>query len=604
MVSSSPVPLENGASLSADGALVESGHPDTSRGAFRFSPNGRHSVCLLLSGERWMIERWSIGEPVRSWPLSVPAAGFAQVGVDDAGTITVLTPNGSQHELLRIPALHEGTIQGPGQVVPALICQLAQGAPGLAMSYTDLGTIVWKLSTDGPPSPLITTHGTLKGGLSLEPSGRHVAFNRLSRDDHGEPVCLDTDTGILSPLVPDQQGVQILLTQPGRSQLLLAVGLPERPRLATAQLDPILLIAQNIVLLPPHVNDLDAVIRPVAFDTLGSALYLAVDRGVRSCMIRHRLANGFQEQVPMPLGVVTASGACHDGVLRFPVSTPVRQLTLATVSDASARRARLAVQPAGESVPCLSVRTESFSTPAGSVEALVYGESWTTAHRVVIALHGGPEAHWQAAFNPSLVHLANCGFTVIAVNQRGSTGYGHRHQTAIQDAWGGPDLADIHYIADHIATMRRPHRENRLMIYGTSYGAFLALLTASTQPARWSHCVAVAPFLSGKRLYSEATTPVRNLLNRLGGRTEITDRIGSRDLLRTAQALRAKILLVHGTADSIVPISQSRTLHQQLIDLRYGADLEFIEAPDAGHSPLLDQNGRSINHRIADFLGR
>ncbi|MFB7868059.1 alpha/beta hydrolase family protein [Streptomyces sp. NPDC056069] len=608
MVNTSPPSLGNDASFSTGarngGATVDAGQPDLSRGAFRFSPNGRHGVCLVLSRERWMIERWSIGEPLRSWPLSVPNAGYAQVGVDNAGAVTVLAPHGSQHEQLLVPALHEGPIQGPGQFVPARLCQLAQGVPGLAMSYTDLGTEVWKLNDLEPPSPLVTTHGTLKGGLPLEPSGRYIAFNRLLPGDLPEPVRIDTHTGALSPLAPDRQGVQILLTLPETCRMLLAVGLPERPMLATAELDPVLLTAQDIVLLPPQINDLDASIRPVAFDTQGSALYLAIDRGVRSRLIRHRLDDGVQEQVAMPLGVVAASGACHDGVLRFPVATPVRQLTLATVGGASPRRARLSGISSGESVSCLSVRTESFSTPTGLVEALVYGESWTTAHRVVVALHGGPEAHWQATFHPSLVHLAHAGLTVIAVNQRGSTGYGHQHQAAIHHAWGGPDLEDIHYIADSITNLRRPHHENRLMIYGASYGAFLALLTASTQPSHWSHCVAVAPFLSGNRLYPTATTPVRNLLDRLGGRTEITDRFGPRDLLRTAHALRARILLVHGTEDSVVPISQSRTLHQHLIGLQYSAELEFIEAPDAGHSPLLDQGGRPIHRRIAEFLSR
>ena len=44
------------------------------------------------------------------------------------------------------------------------------------------------------------------------------------------------------------------------------------------------------------------------------------------------------------------------------------------------------------------------------------------------------------------------------------------------------------------------------------------MLAAATRPELWSHCIAVAPFLHGERLYRDAAPPVRRLLDRLGGR--------------------------------------------------------------------------------------
>ena len=116
------------------------------------------------------------------------------------------------------------------------------------------------------------------------------------------------------------------------------------------------------------------------------------------------------------------------------------------------------------------------------------------------------------------------------------------------------------------------------ILFGESYGAYLALLAAGHRPDLWSGCAAVAPFLSGDRLHAEASPTVRAAVERLGGR-------GGADVLAVARRIDGPLLVVHGDRDPTVPVSQSRALHHHL--RRPGRTrLEYVEVAGADHDPL------------------
>jgi dipeptidyl aminopeptidase/acylaminoacyl peptidase len=130
------------------------------------------------------------------------------------------------------------------------------------------------------------------------------------------------------------------------------------------------------------------------------------------------------------------------------------------------------------------------------------------------------------------------------------------------------------------------------------------LLAASADPDLWSHCVAVAPFLSGPSLYAEGSDGVRGLLDRLGGCTAIDDELGPRDLSRLCDRITAQLLVIHGGNDEVIPVSQSRALRAHL--LRAGRhesdDFTYLEPPNGGHYPLEGTGGAITHRRILQFL--
>jgi dipeptidyl aminopeptidase/acylaminoacyl peptidase len=218
----------------------------------------------------------------------------------------------------------------------------------------------------------------------------------------------------------------------------------------------------------------------------------------------------------------------------------------------------------------------------------------------VLALHGGPAAHWPLAFDAGLQALAEAGLAVVAPNPRGSTGYGRRHEEAIKGAWGGPDLADVIAVGTCLTRVRGGHRPPPAL-YGASYGAFLALLAMAEAPRLWSGCVAIAPFQSTTRLYADAGPGVRALLDRLDG---LATAGGPRpvDLLRRASQLRGRILVLHGGRDPTVPVRHSRELVAALAGVP-GVAVTYHELAGGGHQPV--RPGRHCPHfaEIVRFLG-
>src|SRR5207244_8781411 len=224
-----------------------------------------------------------------------------------------------------------------------------------------------------------------------------------------------------------------------------------------------------------------------------------------------------------------------------------------------------------------------FRSPHGAIETLVYEPP--TGHRnpmIVVALHGGPAALWSAAFTPELQLFAGLGAVLAAPNYHGSTGYGDEFVRALERAGGSIDLDDVLAV---IAALRdEPGCEGAaLVLYGHSYGAFLALLVAATRPDLCDAVIAVAPFTSLSSVGSASTPAVRRITNLLRDPARID---GDLDLLRRCRNLRARVLIAHGTDDRAIPIAQSRALYERLRACGYrdGQDLWFLPLQGEDHA--------------------
>ncbi|MGW4894515.1 alpha/beta hydrolase family protein [Kitasatospora sp. NPDC004240] len=253
-----------------------------------------------------------------------------------------------------------------------------------------------------------------------------------------------------------------------------------------------------------------------------------------------------------------------------------------------------------------TAQSVELAGPAGPLEAVVYGgDAWLSSPHLVLALHGGPADAWRLEFDPALQRMAAEGLAVVAPNQRGSTGYGLEHALAIRGAWGGPDLDDVLHLLDAVAGHRSALGLEPPALFGVSYGAFLALLTAAHAPAgQVTRCAVVAPFLSGARLLAEASAQVRALCTRLGGGDLIEDARGPRDVLLLAHRLTAPLLVVHGDRDEVVPVGQSRSLRHELLRIgrTEGTDFRYVEAAGSGHEVLAEEGAAVLHELLAGFL--
>ena len=195
--------------------------------------------------------------------------------------------------------------------------------------------------------------------------------------------------------------------------------------------------------------------------------------------------------------------------------------------------------------------------------------------QAVIYLHGGPHNCLLDSYSPVIAHLCEAGARVIGLNYPGSSGFGSDYRQRIQDDWGGVDADVIRLIREQVLDSY-----SVVSLYGVSYGAYLALLTAGRDPKLWSAVVACAPFTDLSSLYACGGAKLKSFLQtEIGGLLQDESTLRDRSPLTYASALcNVDIQLVHGRNDQLCPVEQTEHLYREILKRK--------ESVEAIHSHL------------------
>ncbi|MGI9628517.1 MAG: S9 family peptidase [Longimicrobiales bacterium] len=215
------------------------------------------------------------------------------------------------------------------------------------------------------------------------------------------------------------------------------------------------------------------------------------------------------------------------------------------------------------------------------ISAFVYPGVGDGPRPVLINIHGGPEA--QARLTNGHVQAQRAGFTVIAPNVRGSTGYG-KSFTKLDDGVLREDaVKDIGALLDWIAT--RPDMDGtRVGVQGGSYGGYMTLASLVHFGSRIKcgvDVVGVSNFVT----FLENTAPYRQDLRRAeyGDERDPEMRafLESISPLTHAERIVSPLMVVQGANDPRVPVTESR---QMVAKVRGNKQpVGYIEAADEGH---------------------
>ncbi len=223
---------------------------------------------------------------------------------------------------------------------------------------------------------------------------------------------------------------------------------------------------------------------------------------------------------------------------------------------------------------------------------------------LVVLPHGGPfliRDHW--AFDPEVQLLASRGYAVLQVNFRGSRGYGHDFYKAGQREWGGKmqdDLTD----ATRWAIAQGAADANRICIYGASYGGYAALMGAEKEPDLYRCAIGYAGVYNLK--YEGAHSDFAsaqwgaNFFKSMVGDNE-TDLL-QRSPISNVAALKAAVMLVHGSEDQRVPIANAEQLRDAL-EKRHIA-YEWLQKRGEGHGFYDEKNIAEFYEKMLAFLDK
>ena len=594
--------------------------PDGSAVALYYDVTGRNELHVLdpSTGD---VTRWSDGQVPRDarWHLRWDADGervfFHR---DDAGD--------EQNDVHAVGSDGSGepVVEMDGQVV---LRDVGEDGETLLVGSTRDGQMnLYRHDLAAGESTKITDYDRAVWGGLLSPDCERVAYatNESEDYDNVDAYVADADGADPRNLHVGETGAEATPVDwsPDGSRLLVSDNTEDRTRAGVYDL------ASGEV---RWLGDLETEEEPLAFGPEGERVLALRTRRAAVATVVYDLSTGESRTLDLPAGVASVpregSPWLADGrllvshttadtrpdLLAYDLSADEYEVLLAAAyGDLDPDRFVDAEYLTFESNGVAETEARAVETPpakAYEIGALLY-DSGERPSPLVVNPHGGPRAADHRAFDLYTQFLLARGYSVLQVNYRGSTGRGREFVEALYDDWGGAEQADVARGLEHVLGTREWVDDDRVAVFGGSYGGYSACWQLLQYPALYAAGVAWFGVTDLRDMYEHTMPHYRTELMEkyLGTPDEHPELYEERSPVEHVENLAAPLLVVHGVNDRRVPVSQARRFRDALDDFGYTegeeADYEYVELGEEGHaSSDIDQKIRTLR-LLDDFLDR
>ena len=179
-------------------------------------------------------------------------------------------------------------------------------------------------------------------------------------------------------------------------------------------------------------------------------------------------------------------------------------------------------------------------------------------------------------YQRSAQELAQLGFITFVVDGRGTPGRGKAFQDIVYGNVGQNEIPDHAAVLKQLMDARPYMDASRVGVFGHSTGGYFAIRAMLLAPDLYHVCVAGAPYGDVSGWWPSDVVPYLGLPQ---SNKESYD-FGSN--LRLVGNLKGKLLLIHGTNDTAVPLSHTMKMVQALA--RAGKEYDLVILPDRDHN--------------------
>jgi len=221
----------------------------------------------------------------------------------------------------------------------------------------------------------------------------------------------------------------------------------------------------------------------------------------------------------------------------------------------------------------------------------------------IVWTHGGPGGQFRTNYNIYIQHAVNLGYTVLAVNNRGSSGYGKTFKTLDNQKHGKDDLQDVIKGKELLASMEGIDKE-RIGIIGDSYGGYLVLAALTFHPDEFA--VGVDMFGISDWLHSLNTMPTfwaarkKALYEEMGDPKKDSLMLYNKSPLFFSDQIKKPLMVIQGANDPKVLQSQSDSIVARV--RANGVPTKYILFDDEGHGVRKNENKITVLKEIESFL--
>lgn len=244
----------------------------------------------------------------------------------------------------------------------------------------------------------------------------------------------------------------------------------------------------------------------------------------------------------------------------------------------------------GMEIPCLLYKPKGL-TESEKVPAILY-------------IHGGPGGQTRLNYTPTIQHLVNHGYVVLAVNNRGSSGYGKTFYAADDRKHGDADLKDCVASKQFLATL--PYvDQDKIGIMGGSYGGYMTMAALTFTPeefkvgvnlfgvTNWIRTLkSIPPWWESQRkaLYIELGDPF----------SADSVALYNKSPLFHASKITKPFIVFQGSNDPRVLQVESDEIVAEA--KKNGVPVEYVIFPDEGHGFVKKENNIATSEHILKFL--
>ncbi len=219
----------------------------------------------------------------------------------------------------------------------------------------------------------------------------------------------------------------------------------------------------------------------------------------------------------------------------------------------------------------------------------------------IVYPHGGPTDCYGDDWDGHAQYFVDKGYAWLAINFRGSTGYGRDFERLNHGVWGVDDTKDCLAAADYLRTLDWVDGE-RLGIFGASYGSYMALCAATDDPEhrfrcavpKYGDCDITTSWAQGDR------SGVQDLERMMGTPAQAREAYIAGSPYHRLENVEAPLLIAHGERDERVSAKQSAQLVERLREL--GKTYEYVTYPTEAHGLLRAGPQLDFYRRLERFL--
>ncbi|OLS34704.1 S9 family peptidase [Bacillus sp. MRMR6] len=219
----------------------------------------------------------------------------------------------------------------------------------------------------------------------------------------------------------------------------------------------------------------------------------------------------------------------------------------------------------------------------------------------LVYVHGGPGGQSRTDYNPLFQYLVNQGYAILAVNNRGSSGYGKSFFSAADLKHGEVDLEDCIQGKNFL---QEQGDIEEIGIIGGSYGGYMVLAALAFKPEEFKVGVDIFGVSNWERTLKSIPSWWEGfreaLYKKLGNPYTQTEYIRSISPLFHTDQINKPVIVLQGANDPRVLQVESDEIVEALKN--NNVPVEYVVFPDEGHGFMKKENRISGYKKVHEFL--